>query len=262
MKMSIKEIKEKGEQDDKFKFTGVVKNVFEAKNATPAPGSKSKVVSRQNVMIGDATDEIKVIISHYSKSTEYDKSIIGKEIQVDGKLTFFTLEGKTHKNIFGKLIFKEGDEPIKKELDSPVGIKSGILSTTPSDSDLRSTSLKRAMEFWTARIGDEMIEQKIIATAEVFYKFIAGNPAKISGQSKAKVTEEKKELTTGRSAEQVIKIDNIPLINEIMGLKEEHHLNKDQWEGYTRGKDIKEMATKELEELRDTLKDFTDEIPF
>lgn len=262
MKMTIKEILEKAEKKDKVTFKGIIKAVYDGAE------SKTKYTNfKQNLIIKDETAEVRVVYNYKEKEEEYPKDIVGKEIEIiNGVFSeYVNQKGETQRNIFGRLTFKEGEEPIVKRAEPNVaGSKK---SSMPLIIEVRGMALKRSMEFWAARIGDKMEENKIIATAEVFYKYISGNPAKatiqnVTPQPQTEGKEEKKELTTGRSKEQIIKLDNIPLINECMVLKEEHHYTPDQWEAYTRGKDIKTMTIGELEDLRDTLKDYTSDIPF
>ena len=254
MKFTIKDIKEKAEKGDKISFKAEVKSVYDGVEA------KTKFSNyRQNIMVKDETDEIKVIYSYKEKGEEYPKTIIGKQVEIkDGKVS----EYNGVKNIFGRLTFAEGEAPKQSIATKNQPITTGILEAISPQRDMRDISLQRAMEFWTARIGDKMEEQKIIATAEIFYNYLTRSPAKVSGQSKAKFTEERKELTGARTKGQVIKVDNIPLINEVMALKEEHNLNADQFESYCNGKDIKTMTTEELIELKKVLSEFTTNIPF
>ena len=78
MKMTIKEIKAKGEKDDKIKFIAKVENVYDAKELTPEQKAKAKYTfSRQNAIVEDGTDNIQVIVSHKNKEAEYNKDIIG-----------------------------------------------------------------------------------------------------------------------------------------------------------------------------------------
>lgn len=261
MKMNVKEIKAKGENDDKIKFTGKVKNVYDAKDLTPEQRAKAKyTVSRQNIMVGDDSDSIKVIVSHKKKEHEYTKDIVGREVEVDGKISLW--EGDV--NVFGKLVFKTGEEPIKK--DASTMVKPATTSILPTGMEIRRVSLKRAMEFWQARIGEPMEEAKILATADVFCEYISGNIKieKVSGQKKEQKSEESKELEEKKEGEQVIKpeTNTVPLINEIMQLKEDHHLDAETFAVHCDKKDIKTLSIEELKVLKKKLENLTEEIPF
>jgi len=259
MKMSIKELKAKGEKDDKIKFTGKVKNVYDAKDLTPEQRAKAKyTVSRQNVIVEDDTDNIQIIISHKKKELEYGKDIIGKEIEVDGKLTLW--EGKV--KVFGKLIFKEGEMPAKK--DNSTIVRPATISVLPAGVELRKISLNMAIEFWGSRIGHEKDEDGIIKTADKFKTYLIGAEKKerVSGQKKKEKKEEPKKLEGAKSDEQVIKINNVPLINEIMQLKEDHHLDAETFAVHCNNKDIKTLSIEELKALKKKLENLTEEIPF
>lgn len=259
MKMTIKEIKEKGEKDDKIKFTGKVKNVYDATELTPEQKAKAKYTfSRQNVMVGDDTDVIKVIISHKSKEVEFGQDIVGKEVEVDGKLSIW--EGQI--NIFGKLAFKEGEVP--KATGTSVVAKTTKTSAMPVVVEVREASLKLSMEFWTARIGEKMDESKVMRTADKFFLYLTGkaNIQKETVEKVEKKEEEPKELKGKKSEEQVIKVNNVPLINEIMQLKEDHHVDDAVFLAYCDGKDIKELTILELEVVKGKVKETTGEVPF
>lgn len=259
MKMTIKEIKAKGEKDDKIKFTGKIENVYDAKDLTPEQKAKAKyTVSRQNVIVGDGTDSIQIIISHKKKELEYAQDIVGKEVEIDGKITLW--EGKT--KVFGKLNFKEGEAPISKD-DSTI-VKSTTVSVLPARVELRKISLGMAIEFWGSRIGHEKDEKGVIETADKFKAYIVGTEKKekASGQKKKEKKEEPEKLEEAKSEEQVIEINNVPLINEIMQLKEDHHLDAETFAVHCDKKDIKTLSIEELKALKVKLENLTEEIPF
>ena len=254
MKMTIKEIKAKGEKDDKIKFIAKVKNVYDGKEV-----DLKYTKLRQNVMVEDESDSIKVIISHKEKKYEYTKDIIGKEVEVEGKISIW--EGKV--NIFGWLKFKEGEVPAKKD-DSTI-IRPATISVLPAGIELRKISLGMAIEFWGSRVGHEKDEKGIIETADEFKAYLIGvdKIEKSSGQKKKeKAKEEPKELEEMKSDEQVIKINNVPLINEIMQLKEDHHLDAETFAVHCDKKDIKTLSIEELKALKVKLENLTEEIPF
>lgn len=264
MRMTIKEIKAKGKKDDKIKFTAKVKNVYDAKELTPEQKAKAKYTfSRQNAIVEDGTDSIQVIISHKDKESEYKKDIIGKEIEVDGKITFW--EGKM--KIFGKLLFKIGEAPVSK--DNSTIIKSATVSVLPAGIELRKISLGMAIEFWGSRIGHEKDEEGVIETADKFKAYLIeiDKIKKSSGRKKEQKEEkpkeeESKELEGTKSEEQVIKINNVPLIDEIMQLKEDHHLDAETFAVHCNKKDIKTLSIEELKALKVKLENLTEEIPF
>ena len=125
-------------------------------------------VSRQNIMVEDESDIVKVIVSHKTKEDEYTKSIVGKEVEVDGKISIW--EGKI--NIFGKLIFKEGEAPAGTAIAKTS--KAMPVLTVPINVKVRGISLERAIQFWSAHIGVPVEEDKVLATAKVFEKYIIG----------------------------------------------------------------------------------------
>lgn len=258
--MTIKEMKERGEKDDKVKFLGKVKNVYDAKDLTPEQKAKAKyTVSRQNVIVEDDTDNIQIIISHKKKEFEYTQGIIGKEVEVDGKLTLW--EGKI--KVFGKLIFKEGEAPAQK--DNSTMVKPATVSVLPAGVELRKISLRMAIEFWGSRIGHEKEEKGVIETAEKFKEYLIGKEKikKTSGQ-KEKQKEEPKELEGAKSEEQVITLgqDKIELINKIMEIREKKGINMDVFNDLIKNKDIKKIEMGELLKLKERLEKTTDEIPF
>jgi len=264
MKMTIKEILEKCEKKDKVSFKGTVKAVYDgAENKTKYTNFK------QNLIIKDDTAEIRVVYNYKEKEEEYPKDIVGKEIEiVNGVFSeYVNQKGETMKNIFGKLTFKEGEEPIIKRTGS--NIAGSKKSSMPLIIEVRGMALKHSIEFWNSRVGEKIEEEKVIKTADKFYTYLTGKANVqteiVKDESiQKKDDDDRKELKGTRSTEQVIKPspDNITLINEIMILKEEKKLTAGQWEGYRHGKDVKEMTIKELEELKKILKEWTDDIPF
>ncbi len=267
MKMTIKELKERGEKEDKVKFPGKVKNVYDAKELTPEQKAKAKyTTSRQNVMVEDSTDIIKVIISHKTKDVEYGQDIVGKEIEVDGKISIW--EGK--KNIFGKLIFKEGEAPAQKETASRTTGGKIQPSAMPIIVEVRKASLRFALDFWTARIGDKMKEDKIIKTADSFYLYLTGKAniaevkakvQKIEEQEKEEKSEVEKEGEEIKKEEE-ISAAKVTLINEVMALKESQHMDGEVFLGYCDGEDIKTLTIEKLKEIKKKLNEQTENIPF
>lgn len=258
MKMTIKEIKERGEKDDQVKFKAKVKNVYDAKELTPEQKAKAKwTKTRQNVVVEDKTDSIQVIISHKELKDEFKQDIVGEEIRVDGKVTLW--EGKT--KIFGKLIFKPREDSRKK--DTSTTVKPSTISVLPAGVEIRKIALKDAIEFWNARIGDKMEENKILTTANIFNNYLLGKfrPGK-STQGEGQKEEGPKESKDTKTEKQVVKVDNVPLINEIMQLKEDQELDTETFAKYCNGKDIKTLPVKELEEIKKKLEGITQDIPF
>ena len=198
-------------------------------------------------------------MNHKTKESEYTKYIIGKEVEVDGKISEW--EGK--KNIFGKLVFKEGEAPAQK--DNSTIVRPAMTSVLPAGVELRKISLKMAIEFWGSRIGHEKDEQGVIETAEKFKEYLIGKEKikKTSGQ-KEKQKEEPKELEGAKSEEQVITLgqDKIELINKIMEIREKKGINMDVFNDLIKNKDIKKIEMGELLKLKERLEKTTDEIPF
>ena len=262
MKLTIKEIKEKCEQDDKITFPGKVKIVFPV-NVLAEDKVTKYAKARQNVIIKDDTGEIKVIITFKELGNDYSKAIEGKDVEVSGKVSIYNDE----KNIFGKLTFAEGDEPKKATTNVSNQIRPAT-SALPPVIEVRKASLELAMGFWTARIGEKMEEKKIIETANKFYIYLTGKAEKVSGQKKETNKKEEKEKAEiekeGKDIveEEKLSAEKIILINSAMKLKEEHHLDTETFAEYCNGKDIKELTIEELKKLESKLKEITGEIPF
>ena len=265
MKMTIKEILEKCEKKDKVSFKGVVKAVYDGAEA------KTKYTNfRQNLVIKDDTDEIRVCYNYKVKEEEYPKDIVGKEITIiDGVFSeYVNQKGVNQKNIFGKLTFKEGEAPIQK-IAEPIVTQSNKTSM-PIIVEVKKASLKLAMEFWTARIGDEMKEEKIIKTADVFYLYLTGktNIAKVQTRVQKEEKQEKEEKSEiEKEGEEIKKEEEISaakivLINEIMVLKESQHVDGEVFKDYCDGKDIKSLTVEKLEKIKKKLSEQTEEIPF
>ena len=165
MKMNIKELKERGEKDDKVKFSAKVITVYDAKELTPEQKAKSKYTfSRQNAIVDDESESIKVIISHKTKEDEYGQDVVGKIVDVDGKISIWNEE----KNIFGKFIFKPGEGSSKPPKES----QSVVQGTKPKASmpivvEVKKISLELAITFRTARVGEKMEETKVIKPAKM-----------------------------------------------------------------------------------------------
>jgi hypothetical protein len=257
MKLTIKEIKEKCEKDDKVSFKGEVKAVYAGVEAI----TKYSVL-RQNVIIKDETDEIKVIISHKAKEDEYTKEIIGKQIEiVNGKVS----EYNNQKNIFvSKLTFKEGEAPQQK--DTSTTIRPATTSILPAGAEIRKVSLMGAIQFWGSHIGFAGNEEEIIVTAKKFETYIRGSIAKTKTEIKPKPEDkpiEKKELPKDESRQVIVlEQEKIKLINEIMELKETQNIDAESFASYCDDKDIKTLSIEALRELKKRLESFTDDIPF
>lgn len=256
MKISIKDLKEKGETDDKIKFTGKVKDVYDPKEAVTKYS-----ISRQNIIVDDGTASVKVIVSHKTKEDEYQKDIIGSEVEVDGKLSIW--EGK--KNIFGKLTFK-GDEP-KKTTTNVFNQAKSAITVLPPSTEIRKASLKLAIDFWTSRIGIEVEENKVLATARVFEKYIVGDKIIITRKKETTKKEEKEKAEIEKEGKEIaeeekLSAEKITLINEVMSLKESNRLDTETFAEYCKGKDVKTLSIEELKELGKRLQEITSDIPF
>lgn len=255
MKMTIKELKAKGEKEDKVKFIAKVKNVYDAKEAIT-----KYTVSRQNIIVEDENDNIKIIVSHKKKEDEYEQDIVGKEVNVEGKISLW--EGKM--NIFGKLIFKEGEAPLKK--DNSTIVRPATISVLPAGIELRKISLKMAIDFWGSRIGHEKDEKGIIETADKFKDYLIGkekassqkNQKKEKKEEKSEIEKEGEEI----KKEEEISTEKIALINKVMKLKEDHHLDAETFAIHCDKKDIKTLSIEELKVLKTKLENLTEEIPF
>ena len=262
MKMTIKEILEKCEKKDKVSFKGTVKAVYDgAENKTKYTNFK------QNLIIKDDTAEIKVLYNYKEKEEEYPKDIVGKEIEiVNGVFSEYTNQkGDIQKNIFGKLTFKPGEEPVRKVAE-PKRIESSKTSM-PLIVEIREECLKLAMAFWTARIGDKMDEDKIIKTSNRFYLYLTGkaNVAKVQTRAQTEVEKEKAEIEEEGEEikkEEEVSAAQVALINEVMALKESQRIDEEVFKGYLVGRNIKTLTIEELEEVKRKLNEQTEDIPF
>jgi len=265
MRMTIKEILEKCEKKDKVSFKGIVKAVYDGAE------SKTKYTNfKQNVVIKDDTDEIRVCYNYVEKEEECPKDIVGKEIEiVNGVFSeYVNQKGINQKNIFGKLIFKEGEEPIRRKAEP--NVTEDKKTSMPLIVEVRKTSLKLAMDFWTARIGDKMEEDRIIRTADRFYLYLTGkaNMAKVETkvekiekeeeEEKAEIEEEGEEI----KKEEEISAANVILINEVMALKESQRIDEEVFKGYLGGRNIKALTIEELKTIKRILNAQTEDIPF
>ena len=148
--------------------------------------------------------------------------------------------------------------------------KASAVSSMPVIVEVRKVSLKLAMDFWTARIGDKMEEDRIIRTADRFYLYLTGkaNMAKVETkvekiekeeeEEKAEIEEEGEEI----KKEEEISAANVILINEVMALKESQRIDEEVFKGYLGGRNIKALTIEELKTIKRILNAQTEDIPF
>ena len=252
--LTIKEIKERCENDDKVDFKGVVEKVWQFNEK-----KTDYKIGYQNIIIKDDTDKIKVIFTiKKSKEELYDSSIEGKEVEVSGKVSIYNEQT----NIFGKLKFEE--EP--KELKSPVGIKSGIgqVLTVPemTKEEIRIRCLEVAQKLLKE---DNPGTKDIIDAATKFEEYIYNR--KVTGGAHTT----KKEKTSKKEEEEEPKgklsTDQIKKINTLMALVENRgDEGKDVITEITERqnyKSIKEFNEEDIKEASGRLEQLgSEDIPF
>lgn len=262
MKLTIKEIKEKCENDDPIKFKGIVEKVWDF-NEKETKFS----IGYQNIIIKDDTDKIKVIFSSIkTKADIYTASIEGKAVGVSGKVTIY--KGET--NVFGKLTFED-----KKELASPVGIKSGV-SQKPmtelsiaggiTEEEIRLKCLSLALEIYKE---DSPNASKVLVMANIFEKYVCQKTSNETQKSEATTgkKEENNQKPKGISENGELSPEHIKQINLLMALAENRGKEGKIYlndliviKGY---KTIKEFLDEDIKEATDKLEKMgTEEIPF
>jgi hypothetical protein len=264
MKLTIKEIKERGEDKDKIDFKATVKTVY------PGVEAKTKYSNyRQNIMVKDETDEIKVMYQYKELPEAYDKSIEGKEVEIKGTLSIYTNQKNiTEKNIWGKLTF-EGEEQKKAQEQTATAISkpTATANQTITPMAIRKICLEESIKFYGAHVGIKETEENVINTAKKFEGYIRGSvTSKPKVEAKPIVKEdpiEKKELPKNETKQAIVPDQGkIKLINEVMELKEAQGVDDVMFNHYSDGKDIKVMSIEELRILKDKLKSISEEIPF
>lgn len=207
--LTIKEIKERCENDDKVDFKGIVEKVWQFNEK-----KTDFKIGTQNIIIKDDTDKIKFIYTiKKSKDELYDSSIEGKEVEVSGKVSIYNEQT----NIFGKLKFEEE----LKELKSPVGIQSGIgqvLTTEMTKEEIRIRCLELAQKLLKE---DNPGTKNIIDAAAKFEGYVY-NPGITIGvhtikKDKTSKKDEEKEPKGNLSAEHIKKINTLMALVENRG---------------------------------------------
>ena len=265
MKLTIKEIKEKCENDDKVNFKGIVDKVWDFNEK-----ETKYSIGYQNIIVKDDTDKIKVIFSKIkTKADIYSTSIEGKAVEVSGKVTIY--KGET--NVFGKLIFEE-----KEGLKDPTGVKSGI-SQKPAtelsiaggitEEEIRLKCLSIALAIYR---GDSPNSTDVIRMANIFEKYVCQGTLNVTQKPTTGEKEEKPKPETGKqkndsgngeelSPEHIKKINLLMALAENRGKEGKVYLNDlIVVKGY---KTIKEFLDEDIKEATDKLERMgTEEIPF
>ena len=263
--LTIKEIKERCESDDKIDFKGIVEKVFDF-NDKPTEHK----IGYQNIIVKDKTDKIKVIFTIWKNKDElYDSSIEGKEVEVSGKVSIY----KDQANIFGKLKFKEELKP--KELKSPKGIQSGVL-TAPGLSELTPQEIRiKCLEFAQKLLKlDNPGTKELIEAAEIFEGYVCKTGATIKMQhtrgektekkNKEEKTEKKSEGEKPKgklTSEQIKKVNTLMALVENRGEEGKEIINEiTERNNYQSIKEFNEADIKEASGRLDQIG--TEEIPF
>ena len=255
--MTIKEIKEICENDDKVDFKGVVEKVWQFNEK-----KTDYKIGYQNIIVKDDTDKIKVIFTiKKSKDELYDNSIEGKEVEVSGKVSIYNEQT----NIFGKLEFKEEEKALK----SPVGIKSGIgqILTTPemTKEEIRIRCLELAQKLLKE---DSPGTRDIIEAAAKFEGYIYNPKTTIKAQHQkeekktSKKEEEGGEEPKGKlTTEQIKKLNTLMALVENRGEEGNHIITKiTERQNY---KSIKEFTEADIKEASGELEQLgSEDIPF
>jgi len=233
--LTIKEIKERCEKDDKVDFKGIVEKVFQFNEK-----KTDYKIGYQNIIVKDDTDKIKVIFTiKNSKDELYDSSIEGKKVQVTGKASIYNEQT----NIFGKLIFEEE----KGKEASPVGTQSGASQTELTVPEVTKEEIRMKCLELAQKIlkEDKPGTKELIEAAIKFEGYVYG--IKVLSQKEEKGTsrkeEDKEEEPKGK-----LTTDQIKKINTLMALVE------------TRGDEGREIIT-EITERQNykSVKEFTEE---
>ena len=208
--LTIKEIKDRCEKDDKVDFKGIVEKVYQFND------KKTEYrIGYQNIIIKDDTDSIKFIHTiKKSKDELYDSSIEGKKVEVSGRVSIFNEQT----NIFGKLKFEEE----AKELKSPVGVQSGIGQVLTAPEVTKEEIRIRCLELSQKLLKDDNPGTKDIIDAAAKFEGYVYNPKKIERAhttTKDKTSQkEKEEEPKGKlSTEQIKKINTLMALVENRG---------------------------------------------
>lgn len=232
--LTIKEIKERCENDDKVDFKGIVEKVWQFNEK-----KTDYKIGYQNIIVKDDTDKIKIIFTiKKSKDELYDSSIEGKEVEVSGKVSIYNEQT----NVFGKLKFEEETKALK----SPVGIKSGIgqvLTTEMTKEEIRIRCLELAQKLLK---DDNPGTKDIIDAAAKFGEYIYDQKVTKGAHTTKKDKTSKKE--EGEEPKGNLSAEHIKKINTLMALVE------------NRGEEGKDIIT-EITERNNykSIKDFNEE---
>lgn len=265
MKFTIKEIKEKLENDDPAKFKATVDKVWEFKEK-----ASKYYIGYQNIIVKDDTDKIKVIFSKIRKKEDiYKDDIEGKEVEVSGTVSFYTNpnSGEEEINIFGVLKFEE------EQMKSPVGIKSGVTQRpeallsvaggiTEEEIRLKCLTLAFAMHK-----GNNPKPTDIIGTAQKFEKYVFPKATVQVTKNKEEKPKEEKNKPKGTNGNGDTSPEHIKQINILMALAENRGKEGKEYindliviKGY---KSIKEFLDEDVEEATKELEKMgTSDIPF
>ncbi len=267
MKLTIKEIKEKCETDDKVNFKGIVDKVW-GFNDKPSKYS----IGTQNIIIKDDTDKIKVIFSKIKKPEDvYKEDIEGKEVEVSGKVSIYNEEV----NIFGDLKSKEEKEP--KDQGGAVATSIGELRVARQPGltrpEVRLKCLFLAKEVFVSTELKTKI-QDLINAARILEEYVCkGTVAAAARGAKRKEQEqpddgpreseeeEKEEPKTKLSPEKVKQINMLMALAENRGEEGKNYLNDlIVLKGY---KSIKEFLDEDIKEANKELEEMgSDDVPF
>ena len=260
MKLTVKEIMEKCETDDKVNFKGIVEKVWQFNK------KESKfAIGYQNVIVKDETGSIKVICNIKNKEEIYQSSIEGNEVEVDGKISIYN--GQV--NIFAKLIFQGGEVKSKElavrepgmERTSPTAELSVTKEARITREEIRIKCLELTAMLYKAET--ETTTKEWIAVAKIFEGYVCQEKPKEEKKKTSEVKPKEKIKDTGENLSQ----EHIKQINVLMALVENrgaegkvliNEMVKNK--GYTTVKEFNENeikeATKGLEQMG------TSEIPF
>ena len=251
--LTIKEIKERCENDDKVDFKGIVEKVWQFNEK-----KTDYKIGYQNIIIKDDTDKIKVIFTiKKSKDELYDSSIEGKKVEVSGKVSIYNEQT----NIFGKLEFEEE----QKVLKSPVEIKSGIgqvLTTEITKEEIRIRCLELAQKLLKEdNPGTKDIIDAAVKFEEYIYDQKVTKGAHTTKKDKTSKKEEEEEPKEKLSAERIKKINTLMALVENRGEEGKDIINEiTENKNY---KSIKDFNEEDMKEAHGRLEQIgSEDIPF
>ena len=236
--LTIKEIKERCENDDKVDFKGIVEKVWQFNEK-----KTDYKIGYQNIIVKDDTNKIKVIFTiKKSKEELYDNSIEGKKVEVSGKVSIYNEQT----NVFGKLIFEEDKEKPK----SPKGIRSGISELKVEPTGLTTEEIRiKCLELAQKILKDDDAGTKqLTEAAQKLENYVCNPGVTIEIQhTKGEKTSKKKKEEEGEEPKGKLSTEQIKKINVLMALVE------------NRGEEGKEIIT-EITERQNykSIKEFTE----